>query len=171
MILIQIKDYDNYFINNYGTVYNKHLKELRKEKTKGGYLRVTLYKNGKQKHFLIHRLVAQAFIPNPKNLPEVNHIDNNPVNNRVENLAWCTAKENSRWSKSKAVIQLNPKTNEFIRIWKCIIDASEYLNIDNGSISKCCKGKLKTAGGYKWKYIKEIECSTTNWRDKVEYEI
>lgn len=167
MILMQIKDYDNYFINNYGTVYNKHLKELRKEKTKGGYLRVTLYKNGKQKHFLIHRLVAQAFIPNPKNLPEVNHIDNNPVNNRVENLAWCTAKENSRWSKSKPVKQIDVKSGKTIRLWRCIREADEVLGIDNSSISRCCRGKQNTAGGYKWEYI---EMSETSWKDKKGYE-
>jgi len=152
---MQIKDYDKYFINNYGTVYNNHLKELRKEKTKGGYLRVTLYKNGKPKHFLIHRLVAQAFIPNPKNLPEVNHIDNNPVNNRVENLAWCTAKENSRWSKSKRVRQISDYSGwrTTVKIWGCIKDASETLHIDETSISRCCKGKQKTAGGFIWEYM------------------
>lgn len=163
---MQIKDYDNYFINNYGTVYNKHLKELRKEKTKGGYLRVTLYKNGKQKHFLIHRLVAQAFIPNPKNLPEVNHIDNNSVNNRVENLAWCTAKENSRWSKSKLVIMYYT-SKKYGKTFSCIRDAEKETGIDNSSISRCCKGKQKTAGGYKWEYV---EMSTTNWAEKKGYE-
>ena len=55
--------------------------------------------------------------------------------------------------KIKGCYTSKSKTNEFIRIWKCITDASEYLNIDNGSISKCCKGKLKTAGGYVWKYL------------------
>ena len=158
---MQIKDYDNYFINNYGTVYNKHLKELRKEKTKGGYLRVTLYKNGKQKHFLIHRLVAQAFIPNPKNLPEVNHIDKNPVNNKVDNLAWCTAKENSRWSKSKPVIMYYPNKKDK-KIFSCIREAEKETGINNSSISRCCKGKQAKAGGYKWEYVE--------MKDKVEYE-
>lgn len=154
MILLQIKDYPNYYINNYGTIYNKYLKELRKEKTKGGYLRTTLYKNGKPKHFLIHRLVAQAFIPNPKNLPEVNHLDNNPVNNKVENLTWCTAKENSRWSKSKRVRQISAYGwRNTIKIWGCIKDASETLHIDETSISRCCKGKQKTAGGFIWEYM------------------
>lgn len=152
MLLTQIKDYPNYYINRYGEIYNKNFKMLKQEKGKGGYLRVTLYKFGKSKHFLVHRLVAQTFIQNPNNLPEVNHLDNNPLNNCVDNLSWCTAKENSRWSKSKAVIQLDPKTNEPIRIWKCIRDADECLNIDNGSISKCCKGNAKTAGGYIWRY-------------------
>lgn len=167
MILIQIKDYDNYFINNYGTVYNKRLKELRKDKTKGGYLRVTLYKNGKPKHFLIHRLVAQAFIPNPKNLPEVNHIDNNPVNNRVENLAWCTAKENSRWSKSKPVVMYYPN-KKYGKTFSCIRDAEKETGIDNSSISRCCKGKQAKAGGYKWEYV---EVSKHNWRDKEDYDV
>lgn len=166
MILLQIKNYENYYINNYGTVYNKHLKELRKEKTKGGYLRVTLYKNGKPKHFLIHRLVAQAFIPNPKNLPEVNHIDNNPVNNRVDNLAWCTAKENVRWSKSKPVIMYYTN-KKYGKTFSCIREAENKTGIDNSSISRCCKGKQNTAGGYKWEYV---EMSETSWKDKKEYE-
>lgn len=164
---MQIQDYDNYFINSNGTVYNKHLKELKKEKIKGGYLRVTLYKDSKPKHLLVHRLVAQAFIPNPKNLPEINHIDNNPGNNRVENLAWCTAKENSRWSKSKPVIMYYPN-RKYSKTFSCIRDAEKVTGINNSSISRCCKGKQAKAGGYKWEYV---EMSETSWKDKKGYEL
>lgn len=166
MILTTIKDHPNYWINSYGTVYNKKLKELRKEKSKGGYLRVTLYENGKPKHYLIHRLMAQTFLPNPKNLPEVNHLDNNPANNRLENLAWCTAKENSRWSKSKPVIMYYTN-KKYGKTFSCIRDAEKETGIDNSSISRCCKGKQMTAGGYKWEYI---EMSETSWRDKKGYD-
>ena len=166
MSLVKIKDY-NYFINDCGIVYNRKLKKLKQEKTKGGYLRVTLYKNGKPKHHLVHRLVAQTFLHNKQNLPEVNHLDNDPTNNKVENLSWCTAKENSRWSKSKQVKQIDVEYKKVIRLWKCIREASETLNIDNSSISRCCKGKQMTAGGYKWEYV---EMSETSWKDKKGYE-
>lgn len=58
------------------------------------YYQTVLYKNGKAKNFFVHRLVAEAFIPNPDNLPQVNHVDHNPFNNRADNLEWCTAKYN-----------------------------------------------------------------------------
>lgn len=148
-----ISNYDEYEISDTGIVRRcKNKKVLKYNKTKGGYLRVTLYKNGKPKHLSVHRLVAIHFIPNPNFLPEVNHKDNNPTNNNVDNLEWCTAQYNSRHSKSKPVVQYDFKNN-YIKIWWCIKQVEDELGIDRSSISRCCKGTQKTAGGYIWKYL------------------
>ena len=95
-----------YQVSNLGRVkslnYLGHHKEVIKKPSlpkktimkPSQYYKVILYKNGKAKNFFVHRLVAEAFIPNPDNLPQVNHIDHNPFNNRADNLEWCTAKYN-----------------------------------------------------------------------------
>ena len=113
------KDIDGFYglyqISNYGnvkslaryTAQNHWIDEkiLNINHSQGGYCDVSLYKNGKRYHRKLHRLVAEAFIPNPNNLPEVDHIDTNKDNNRVDNLRWCTHSEN----------HLNPITVELKR--------------------------------------------------------
>lgn len=96
----QIKDYEQYYISDVGNVYStKHnkMKKLKAGPNTGGYLMVALRKDNNYKQFLVHRLVAQAFIPNPENKPIVNHIDGNKQNNNVNNLEWCTYSENARY--------------------------------------------------------------------------
>lgn len=125
-----------------------------------GYYRIVLYNDSVKKHFLLHRLVAQAFIPNPYNLPEVNHKDENKKNNCVYNLEWCDRRYNNNYgtrnervgdSQSKPIFQYS-KSGDFIREWKSAHEVERVLGIDQGNISKCCKGKLKSAGGFVWKY-------------------
>ena len=146
-----------------------------------GYKKICLYKNGKQKNFLVHRLVADAFIPNPNNLPQINHKDENRANNNVSNLEWCTAKYNSNYGNhkiklsdkikgkfkgeknpmygikgknnpsSKKVIQYS-LNGEFIKKWDCVREAGEELNIFPQHISRVCRGKRKSAKGYIWRY-------------------
>jgi hypothetical protein len=116
-----IKGYDNYMVSSWGKVYATRVvwkatqlidnsaevfypdsvrQELKPEETSKGYLRVDLYdKNGNRKHFKIHRLVAQAFIPNPENKPQINHIDGNKHNNSITNLEWVTDAENKEHRK------------------------------------------------------------------------
>ena len=93
----EIKDFPGYTITDDGKVISYKFKEPRIMKTwyqKSGYENIKLCKNNVTYHFLIHRLVAEAFIPNPDNLPEVNHKDKNRQNNRVENLEWCSRVDN-----------------------------------------------------------------------------
>lgn len=90
-----IAGYDDYQVTSWGRVFSKtNGKFVYQEVHHKGYLRVDLYKDGKRKHFKVHRLVAEAFIPNPYNKPQVNHIDGNNQNNSVTNLEWVTDAEN-----------------------------------------------------------------------------
>ena len=155
-----------YEVSNWGRVKSiKFGKEIiLKQKIKGGYYYVCLYKNGIVKTYLVHRLVAQAFLPNPDNLPQVNHKDENKTNNSVDNLEWCDAKYNrnygtinERLSKSlingkcsKIVIQYN-LDGTFVREWPSTMEC-ERNGYNNTCISKCCLGKRKTYRGFIWRY-------------------
>ena len=116
-----------------------------------GYLQIMLSKCGKTRTFLVHRLVAQAFIPNPDGLPEVNHKDENKQNNAVDNLEWCTPQYNMDYSNAKWVHQYDKQGN-YIKSWKSTKEVERVLHISNGNISNCCNGRVKTAGGYVWRY-------------------
>ena len=134
---------------------------LKPLKTKGGYYSIHLANGkGNRKRCQIHRLVAKAFLSNPNNKPQVNHIDGNKKNNCVSNLEWCTAKENNTHALKTGlkelsyrripVLQYDLKGN-FIKQWESETDT----NIPH--ISDVCKGKRKSAGGYIWRYlIKDI---------------
>lgn len=139
-----------------GSSNNSKEKILKSSKDRGGYLRVDLYKNGKGKALTIHRLVAIAFLPNPDNLPEINHKDENPQNNCVSNLEWCNRSYNinygTRTEKTQKPILQFSKTGEFVRKWDGIREVERELGLSHSHISKCCKGKLKSVGGFKWCY-------------------
>lgn len=140
-----------YEVSNFGRVRRNG--KILKPFNNYGYLRVDLFKNGIVRKFLIHRLVAQAFIPNPKNLPQVNHKDEDKTNNCVENLEWCDAKYNINYSKAKPVLQFDREGN-FIKEWPSALKVEEELGIYHSNISNCCLGRygLKTTGGFIWKY-------------------
>lgn len=116
-----------------------------------GYLMVKLTKHHKTIGFSLHRLVAEAFIPNPQNYPQVNHKDEDKSNNCVENLEWCDAKYNNRYSNSTRIVQYD-KNWELVKEWGCIVDASRALDIPAPDIIRCCKKKIRSAGGFFWCY-------------------
>ena len=193
-----------YSIDKMGNVYS-HIsgKILRPHANHRGYLMVDLWKNGNVKKGIIHRLVAQTYIPNPDNLPEIDHIDTNRQNNNVSNLRWCTRKENNnnpitraRISQKLTGTKRTPEQRErmkaaqqkakpmlgkkhsaetlekfkkrkpskicpvdmldiygnLLKTFNSITEASLETGIKASNITTCCKGRLKTSGGYIWKY-------------------
>lgn len=187
-----IKGYEGlYDVSNFGRV--KMLKRvtafgcatkiypevIKKQSNDGvGYKTVTLSKNGKSKTYRVHRLVAETFIPNPENKPQVSHLDESKDNNKVTNLRWATCKENinmplhrirasishsgersCRFGKrgylstnGKIVIQLD-KNGNFIAEFGSQLEAARSVGSkDSTGISACCLGKQETAYGFKWKY-------------------
>lgn len=135
-------------------------KILKARKDKLGYLRVSLKQNTKTRTFLVHRLVAIAFIPNPDNLLYVNHIDENTSNPRVDNLEWCTPQYNVCYGNGRAkssrhkwrrVIQYDKKMNELAR-FESLKAASAHIGIAQQNISRVCRGRAKYCGGFLWRY-------------------
>lgn len=151
-----VKDYEDlYEVSNWGRVRNSRTGlVLRPEKNKNGYLQVNLSKDGIVKHYYVHRLVTQAFIPNPNNLPEVNHKDENKENNRVDNLEWSTRSYNNNYGTrtektSKKVYMYND--GGLCGMWPSTQECKRN-GFNQSNISACCSGKLKKYKGYRWSY-------------------
>jgi hypothetical protein len=139
-------------------------REKKPHVNQDGYAMVGLYRGQTQKHIGVHRLVAMAFIPNPENLPQVNHKDEDKTNNHVDNLEWCTNEYNSRYGtrserigkankngkKSKPIIG---KKDDKILQFPSIAEASRTLKIVRENIVAALKGRRKDAGGYIWEYL------------------
>ena len=154
-----------YQVSNMGNVRSvcfhstDKIQNMKRNKTKFGYLRVQLSKNGKIKHCSVHRLVAEAFLPNPMNLPQVNHKNEQKDDNQVTNLEWCTAKYNVNYGTAIQRIkqaQSNPieqftLDGVFVRRWNSINEAMRG-GFNGGGICQCLKGRYKTSGGFLWKY-------------------
>ena len=176
------KDVDGYEglyqVSNTGRVrslsYRRHgfVKELVPKINNYGRLWFDLWKNGENTPMLAHRIVANAFIPNPNGYPQINHIDENPKNNNVENLEWCTAEENRakylanhkgerrpvkkysnkyRRQDDREINQISME-GEVVRVWENVQAVLHEKGWSAWSISECCRGKRKTAYGYFWRY-------------------
>lgn len=173
-----IKEHEGYYmVSNLGRVktldrwrncpLNKKIKYLRKGKIlkqmkdKSGYLLVSLYKNKKARRWLVHRLVAETFIPNSENKPQVNHKDGNKQNNNVENLEWCTPQENTihafnnKLNRHVRKVKQYDLDGNYIKTWERILDIEKELGYAHQHICRCCQHKLKKTHGYIWRYSNE----------------
>lgn len=164
------------YTNNRNGEYFKKGKKLKKQINNKGYFYVYMSTSKGRIKMYIHRLVALTFIDNVNNKPYVNHIDCNPKNNSIDNLEWCTPKENTRHMISlnrnkrteiwlnrlhkstekykKPVIRINPNTLETKKY--CFLNQVKIDGFRPGDVCRCCKGRTKTAGGYEWRYANEF---------------
>ena len=159
-----------YKVSNLGRILNLNYRNTGKSKlmtpsaNTDGYFKVNLRKNGENKTCYVHRLIAQTFIPNPENKPEINHIDEDKTNNRVDNLEWKWHKDNinhgthnersaktrTNGKKSKRVLQLS-LDGELIREWESTQECGRN-GFSQSAVCNCCNGKRKSAYGYIWRY-------------------
>lgn len=148
--------------NNFGetSVYKELQKMIPCLDGAGCYYMINLHKNGKSRKHSIHRLVATHFLENKENKEEVNHIDGIKTNNNVSNLEWCSRVENIRHAietglkkpiKGRNILQTT-KDGTVVNKHESIRGAARAMNKGMGNIANCCRGKLKSAYGYIWKY-------------------
>lgn len=153
-----------YQVSNLGNVKSfTKLKKgdlLKPGKFSNDYLFVHINMNGKRKSHLVHRLVASAFILNPKNLPQVNHKDEDKTNNSAENLEWCDNRYNNNYgTKNQRTAEKNRLSHgrpvycvELDRVFRSAMEAARFVGRNGTNISAVCRGKEKTCAGYHWKY-------------------
>lgn len=159
-----IKGYEGlYRVSNLGRVQNKKtLHILKGSINSNGYRGVILCKNGKIKGYLVHRLVAIAFIENPENKPCVNHLDCDVINNNSKNLEWCTQKENIDYciklnrNYKRKVYQYDLK-GFLLQEYSSIVEANKNTGISTAHISQNCNNQRKSAGRYIWSFKKNIK--------------
>ena len=169
-----------YAVSNLGKVKNLLTNKIRKAPITQGYHRVSLTKDLRPKHYKVSRLVALTWIPNPRNKPEVNHLDGNRLNDSVKNLQWVTSSENTQHAydtglqiaREKPVLQYT-LTMEFIREFRSPTEAMICLNYKVGckNIAAVCRGKRRQTGGYIWRYkddlAKEPERLVEKWSHDI----
>lgn len=152
-------------VEHYTNGHHLMAKELTPKKS-GRYFYVKLYKNAKPRTIRLHRIVAEAFVPNPMRKPQVNHIDGNKENNSASNLEWCTQAENNRHAidnglqNPRIMIEATKKRvrqfsmdGKLIKEWDSLTDAASKLGLQVSNISHCCKGRIRSTGGFKWELV------------------
>ena len=175
-----------YEVSSYGRVRSLNYRNTNKITVlssgidKKGYKHINLSKDGKVKTYKLHRLVAQAFLPNPNNLPVINHIDENPSNNCVENLEWCTYSYNINYGtriekQRQKMIEKPPMSwlgkfgrehntskpliqsvlGIFVKRWDNAMEVRRKLGFNNSHISACARGETKSAYGFNWFYAED----------------
>ena len=158
----QVRDYPMYEVSSFGRVRKNYLngktKILKSDVINGGYLRVSLCKDGKVERFIVHVLVAQHFIDNPNEYPHINHIDNDVTNNRVDNLEWCTPLMNAqhrdkqdRHTPCKKVYQYDQEFN-LINVFRSTREAARQTGFPKTCIPNWCVGKARPKNNYIWRY-------------------
>lgn len=154
-----VKGYEGlYQVSNLGRIWSVRLQRNLKPYQANGYWKIDLTaKNGKRKKEYVHRIVALTFLQKPEDCNVVNHIDGNRQNNNIENLEWCSQEYNMRHSYYTLG---NTKGCYSVRKCQCLETGIIYESIskamrDTGAskVSECCKGKIKTSGGYHWRYV------------------
>lgn len=161
---------EKYMASSNGRIKNFNTNKVLKTRISRGYELVNIQIKGKPKTFTVHRLIAKTFIPNPMNKREINHKDENKLNNALSNLMWCTSKENANWgtrneriSKSITglqrisvnkvrVIKLDIESNEIIDSYNSVSEAAKLNNIGQSNISDVLRGARKQTGGFAWSY-------------------
>lgn len=171
-----VKSLERNIVRKDGTNYYIPERILRPCKSSKGYLNIGLNKNGRAKSYKVHRLVAEAFIPNPENKLEVNHINADKTDNRVDNLEWATRKENVQHSideglqtmfgvknnKRSTPVAKYDNNNVLIAVYPSMREASRQTGIHQSDICKCCKNVKNhiTAGGFVWAYADQEQKQT-----------
>lgn len=160
-----MKEHFNYEVSSLGRIKNKTTNKIRRTSINNkGYEQIIVYIDKKPKTFYVHRVVANNFLKNPDNLPEVNHKDENKLNNCVDNLEFCDGNYNLHYGtrleriankKRPSYIKIiqKDKSRKVIKIWENIDEIVCNNNYHRSNIYKCCQGKLKTAYGYIWNYL------------------
>lgn len=164
-----VKECDKYEVNQFGEIRHKKYQHILTPRVNsGGYGYVAFTINGERKNFAIHRIVANAFIPNPNGATEVNHKDYNRLNNCVDNLEWITSSDNKNHAYKKIEnhiargkqVEQYTKNGEYIKTYETVSDAAKAVGCCVAAISNCCLGRSKTSMGFQWRFS---EGSTTRY--------
>lgn len=155
---MRTKDHWVTYKNGRKQLYKSHV--LKQQLSKNGYMYITLSVNGKAVYLLVHRVIAVSFLPNPDNLPEVNHKDNDRTNNAASNLEWCTSRYNMAYKEKYGIsakeatkvlrhplIAINPEFSE-VFWFESQHEAARQLGVNQGNMNEVVKRKRQTAGGY-----------------------